>query len=972
VAARLAPNARAPPALPAPDRVTRPLALWLTFATGVSGLVYQVTWERYLATLLGSHGEATAAVLGLFLGGLACGYALFGHLTRRRFAAAAADGTSPRLLALYGAVEAGIGAWALFFPLLFSGVRAISVRLPELPPGPAFVIDVALSALLLLPPTVLMGGTIPILTQGLARSTADATRVHARVYGINTAGAVLGALLAGFWWIAALGFPGTLRAMALVNLAVGACFWRAGDLAGAVPPSPADAASEARVPGLLPYLAAALLSGFAMMTLEIIAIRIGGLSLGSSEYAFSVVVAVFVGCIAAGSLIVGALPRIPSGLLLGSQLALVAVLLALYPHVPLAPYGAHRLRLAFTTVDLAFYGYFLLVFGAAALCIAPAVLLSGATLPLIFDHLRRRYGDLGSAAGQLYSWNTVGSLLGALVGGYALLLWLDLYQVYRIATAALVLGGILLALAELRQNRRRPWVAAVGLAFPLLGLRLLGLPEWPPEDLASGLYRAREPIRGEEDGPGALRARLFDQKEIVFYEDDPGASVAVLEFEAEPGTIARGLVVNGKPDSATYRDLTTTIFLGVLPAMLADSPKRAFVAGLGTGVTSGELAELDGIEEVVVAEISPGVAHAAPLFDFASHDASRNPRVRLARSDAYRALQRSRGSYDLIVSEPSNPWVTGVELLYSREFLAAARSRLAPGGVYCQWMHQYETDDASLALVLRTFSDVFDHVSIWYGLGNDLLILGFPEAREPETLLARIRERAVRPDFAAALQRAEIPGLAGLLAHELVPLGVTHRAGLPGPLHRIEHPLLSHLAARAFFRGDSGSLPFMGFGDAARVGRDTALWPRYPASQPASEQNALWEAATREACRRRGDVCVAFLAAWSVRADGAPAFSKTLKDMLAVRPEFGARISLSLVSDAVHLMSDDGAEDAVSLAQARRASAIYRTYYQAAAPFEAERLLALWKRCREPADACQQGAAQAARLLERGDGSDAR
>src|SRR5262245_19385033 len=159
--------------------MARAIAFALTFFTGLAGLVYQVTWQRYLAVLLGSHAEATAAVLGFFLGGLAGGYALFGALCRRRLRAAAAGGPPARLLAIYGAVELGIGAHALAFPLLFWIARAASTLPPE--PGPAlgFAFDVALCALLLLPPTVLMGGTIPLLTQALSRSPAEATRVHA-------------------------------------------------------------------------------------------------------------------------------------------------------------------------------------------------------------------------------------------------------------------------------------------------------------------------------------------------------------------------------------------------------------------------------------------------------------------------------------------------------------------------------------------------------------------------------------------------------------------------------------------------------------------------------------------------------------------------------------------------------------------------------------------------------------------------
>ena len=181
------------------DRLVRATALLLTVLTGFSGLVYEVTWQKYLATLLGSHSEATAAVLALFLGGLSVGYALFGarHAARRR-SAPQARGEAPRLLLLYGAVEAGIGVYALLFPWLFRAVHALSLAIPHEAGGVGFALDVALSALLVLPPAVLMGGTIPILTQALSRSLDDATRLHAQVYAFNTAGAFVGALAAAF------------------------------------------------------------------------------------------------------------------------------------------------------------------------------------------------------------------------------------------------------------------------------------------------------------------------------------------------------------------------------------------------------------------------------------------------------------------------------------------------------------------------------------------------------------------------------------------------------------------------------------------------------------------------------------------------------------------------------------------------------------------------------------------------------
>jgi spermidine synthase len=947
----------------------RALALALTFLTGISGLVYQVTWERYLAVLLGSHAEATAAVLGLFLGGLAGGYALFGALSRRRLARAEQGGPPAALLELYGFAEIGIGAIALAFPVLFGAARAISVALPQLGRGPGFALDVVLCAFLLLPPTVLMGGTIPLLTQSLARGPSDATRIHSLVYGLNTAGAFAGTLLAGFWLIAALGLPGTLFATAGINLAAGAIFIWMGPRAGgaAVTRESTDAPAIA----FPAYAGAVLLAGFAMMTLEVVAIRIGALTLGSSEYSFAMVVAAFVLCIALGSLCVTALPRVPSWLLLGNQIALVAVATAAYPAIPRLPLLAQQLRSAFSLTDGAFALFFATAFALALACMAPVLLLSGASLPLIFDHLRRRHGELGSVAGRLYSWNTVGSLLGALVGGYALLFWLDLQHVYRIAVTAIALGALALAAARVREGAGlRPALAAGAVLLALVGALAHAAP-WSQVLLASGLFRERQALAGREQGADAALAKLIGSRKLVFYDDDPSATVSVAEYR-EPNLLVRGLHVNGKPDSATERDLQTTILLGVLPALFAAEPKRAFVIGYGTGVTAGELAELRGIEEVVVGEISPGVIAAAPLFDFANHNASRHPKLRIERSDAYRALQRSEGRFDVIASEPSNPWVSGVEMLYSREFLEAAREKLAPGGVFCQWFHQYEVDDASLGIVLRTFDSVFEHAAVWFGTAPDLLVLGFRDPAAADDV-ARIARRARQPDYAAALKRAQLDGLAALFSHELWPAGVLRALGLTGEVQTLLHPRLSHVAGRAFFRNDNAELPFTGRGEPAAIGARNALLPRFLATLPDDLRPRAQLQAIRESCRQRTALCLPLLASFEPAGPEAARMEQAVSAIAARPSPSAAPIEAENLKIAARLLGAPAADAAeadpgrrVRAAQLSHETDIFRSTYHHAAPYRAEALRSRWDHCVGVPGACDEGRERALALVSSG------
>jgi predicted membrane-bound spermidine synthase len=867
---------------------TRPLALAATALTGMAGLVYEVSFEKYLAILLGSHSEATAAVLALFLGGLAGGYALFGRLTSR----AARDdfrlrAPTPRarLLRLYGAAEAGIGVWALLFPELFELVHALSVALPAGGGAAAFAVDVALCALLILPPTLLMGATIPVLTQALARDLEDATRIHASIYAINTAGAVAGSLAAGYSLIPWLGLAGVLRAMSVVNLAAGAVFvWLASreregtQVEARDVPGPEAGVS---VDGFWSYAMVALLAGFAMMALQTVVIRVGGLALGASQQTFSMVVAAAVACIAVGSFAVSALRRIPSWMLLANQWTLVAMLAFLYGRMPEAPYYAHVLRAQFRDFDSAFPFYSLLVFGALLVALGPALVLSGAVLPLLFHELRRRVGDLGAAAGRLYSWNTFGSLLGAILGGHVLLHWFDLHHVFRIALGALILGAALLA--------HRLYAISAGGALALFGLpgamALWLLPPWDPYLIGSAVIRERRPQAWTGQGPQALARDRHANWKILFADDDPTSTVMVVETLRSDGRPVRSIFNNNKSDGSAAADYQTMALAGILPSLFATDPTRAFVIGWGTGVSAGELAALDSMQSVTVAEISSSALEAAPLFDAANLNASLNPKIRLLRSDAYRALLRSEGRYDVILSEPSNPWMAGVEMLYSEEFLAAARDRLTPGGVYVQWYHEYESDRRAVELVLRTVGAVFGRAAVWYGGGPDYLVLGFREEVRPGDL-ARIAERAARPDYRAALGRSSLTSFPALLAHELLDPAQFRAVLTTGPLHTLTHPRLSDLAARAFFRGARAELPLLQGRRRAR-GPDGTLFARYVAGLTGEPLQVAFEEAVREGCARRSDVCQLLTANWRRSAGSEDRIQRAIAAARASLDRFG-------------------------------------------------------------------------------------
>jgi spermidine synthase len=420
----------------------------------------------------------------------------------------------------------------------------------------------------------------------------------------------------------------------------------------------------------------------------------------------------------------------------------------------------------------------------------------------------------------------------------------------------------------------------------------------------------------------------------------------VRENRQPDGTRSLSIWTNGKPDSETLFDRQTMVLIGILPAMMAEKFERGFVVGYATGVTAGELASLDTTKEVVVAEISPAVIDAAPLFDFANLGASTNPHLRVVTGDALRALMRSEGRFDVIASEPSNPWVAGVEMLYSREFLEAARDRLSPGGVFAQWIHTYEIDEASLSLVLRTYASVFEHVSVWSMLSSDLLLLGFNELGGGIDHF-RLAQRAERPDFARALARARIDGFPALLAHEILPVGVLHAAGLLGPVHTLLHPRLSDLAGRAFFLGARAGLPFTGTDEAARVGSRNSMLHGYRAHRGGELSELDRGKLVSEACRYQPVPCAVLLAEWQRAAPGSTALSG-IRSWAATKPGMGELADPERLREIGELLGGGPSPTgATSPERARRATEDFRSLYTHGAPFDPERLLGIWSRCRE-------------------------
>ena len=705
----------------------------------------------------------------------------------------------------------------------------------------------------------------------------------------------------------------------------------------------------------------ALLAGFAMMVLQTTFNRVAGLALGSSHFTFAMVVAVFVLCIALGSFTVSALTRIPPWLVAASQWLLLVLLVGIYLLVPDAGYGAHVLRSFFREGPEAFYPFQIAVFIVFLTLLLVPIGLSGALLPLLFHHLRNEVADLGRVAGSLYSWNTVGSLAGALLGGYVLLIWLDLHHAYVAALGALAIGAGILTV---RVAGAPPRVAIGMTAVALVGIAQL--PDWDPMRLAIGRFRSRAPTPLSYAGASAFTTAHNEGTKLLFHDDDPVSTVVILESAKEHR--ARSILTNGKPDGSTADDYPTMCFAGLIPAMLTDDPARSFVIGWGTGVTVGELAALPGAEEVVVAEISPGVMDGAHLFRALNRGADVNPKVDAIRRDAYRALLRSEGQFGIIVSEPSNPWVTGVEMLYSQEFLQAARARLTPGGIYAQWFHLYEVDTETVELVARTYASVFDRIGVWFAKGTDVLLLGL-NAPGAYPDLDTLRERYERPAMRAGMARCGARSFPEVLAHELLPPGLVRPGHVAGGVHTLHRPILSQHAARAFFAGRGVELPRFAGGPDADSERPHALLAQLIGDGRVPEEIA--SSVTRHVCESRRIVeCGTWLARW--RADHPNSREARRYDPRALpRMQTYEAISPFTIARIETLFSGAPPPELTAGNSLQRATALthlFSTYYTHAIPFDRALLRSGWSACDGgggPASSCQLARAQANARLDR-------
>ena len=766
-----------------PNRRVR-LLLVLFVLSGFTGLIYESIWSHYLKLFLGAAAFAQSFVLAGFMGGMALGAWLASRWSTRL----------RNLLTIYGWIEAAIGALALVFHEVYLLLTSWSLdhAIPALAGLEAVALyKYTLCALLIIPQTVLLGMTFPLLSGAVIRRDPEASGHHlATLYFTNSIGAAAGALAATFLLLGWLGMPGTMRLAGVLNLALAAvvlAIARGGEPAPLVAqPYPGNA--PAGTPIVRLFLAGAFVTGLASFVYEITWIRMLSLVLGSSFHAFELMLSAFITGLALGGLwIRRRIDRIAdpvryAGFVqLAMGLAALATIFVYHWTFDWMAWGLSVLQ-----HNEAAYPVFNLFSHALAFSVMlPATFFAGMTLPL-FTQVLIRGGRGERAIGQVYASNTLGAIAGVLITVHFLLPETGLKVAIVLGAATdILLGAWLLRYSRAAFRRGHAFAALILGMIAATATARAGVLE--PERLASGVFRYGKAI--------------LEGKRVFFYRDGKTASVAI---RGSPNG-AVSILTNGKPDAAIQtdpgrppeEDEYTMTLLGALPLLIKSDAKTFANIGWGSGLTATILVSHSGPREVDTIEIEPAMVAGARSYFPRNVRAYRDPRSRVFFEDAKSYFARHNKRYDVIVSEPSNPWVNGVASLFTTEFYHDAKRYLAPGGLFVQWLQLYQLNDRLMGSMLRALGENFSDYEVYVANSADIIVVAVTEGRVPPARPLPQKESAFMQELARlGIKRGEDVGArrAGT-KREIAPLF----EALDAPVNSDFRPIVQLEAPRARF-----------------------------------------------------------------------------------------------------------------------------------------------------------------------------
>ncbi len=679
--------------------------------SGAAGLIYESVWSHYLKLILGHAAYAQTLVLAIFMGGMAMGAWVVSRLTPR----------VRNLLLGYALVEGIIGLIALGFHEVFqfSSALLLDQVLPALDPGWASACaKLAFATLLILPQSLLLGATFPLLTGGMIRTRPqEAGAMVALLYFANSIGAVAGVLLSGFWLIPRVGLPGASLTAGGINVLLALTVYLLARREHAY--LPASSTGDERSSGPLGWvLWAAAITGAASFCYEIAWIRMLSMVLGSSTHSFELMLAAFILGLALGGLWIKrridriANPRRFLGLVQLAMGALAVLTLPLY-NWTFDLMAAALSGIAKTETGYAYFAA--LSHGLALLVMLPATFCAGMTLPLLtLILLRSKQGE--RAIGQVYAANTLGSIAGVLAAVHLALPAVGLKGLLLFGTALDgALGAFLVILAGHQAWRKRyVWTGA----FALLWLLCLLGAQLDPKRMGGGVYRYGNPA-------------LHESIEVLRWLDGKTASIGLVKDVQ--GTVV--ISTNGKPDAAIsmsgaapVADESTMTLAGLLPMLHKPDIAKVANIGFGSGMTTHTVLGFKGVTRVDTIEIEPAMVEAARFgYESVIPRAFSDPRGKVHIDDARAFFSGRRDRYDLIISEPSNPWVSGVSSLFSVEFYRHVVRYLAEDGLFVQWIQLYETGFPVMASITRALGTSFTDYAVYAANDGDLLIVASPK-----------------------------------------------------------------------------------------------------------------------------------------------------------------------------------------------------------------------------------------------------
>jgi spermidine synthase len=713
------------------------------FLSGLTGLVYEILWTRMIIKIIGSAPFAISIVLTVFMGGLGLGSFLASRTIDRI--------KEPiKLVRLYGVLEVVIGAYGLVLPFLLVAFRPLYATLYNRLFAHFmlynFLTFVGCSILLCIP-VICMGATLPILCRFYVTKLSHLGAHAGRLYGLNTIGAAFGALLCGFWLISLLGMSGTLIFAVFINGIIGLfCLLvrykpearETGEEVGVdLEGSPQKDTELSEYPGAVSgALVIFAVSGFCAMAYEVIWAKLLGLIIAPTTYSFTIVLVTFILGLALGSMFFGWLADKTKKiiwLLISTQIA--AALFALVISQLLG-----NSQLFFGKLSFNFQNQFMLLSILKAVILFSFMILPtlclGATFPLVGKIYTQSVSKIGRSIGVAYTINSIGAVLGSFCAGFVLVPLVGKENGLSLVVGLQFLTSLVIAVV-ITFKKKQNLLKLVCVSVPALaGLFFcFYFPMWDRYLLSQGRYHRFEKIREEIVGSGWLESLLYgpemltgvERYELVYYGDGIGGFTTVLKFVDPFGNPEYVMVNSGKADASSRGDMRTQTLCAHFPMLFHRNPMTVMVLGLASGVTAGEVLCYP-IEKLDVIDINRQVIEGSKFFAPWNNNVLSNPKTSLIIQDGRAHLQLTKQKYDVIISEPSNPWMAGLATLFTYDFFTLAKNQLNDSGVFVQFIHSYQMDWSTFSLVGRTFAKVFPNsllLSATPSIGGDYLLVGF-------------------------------------------------------------------------------------------------------------------------------------------------------------------------------------------------------------------------------------------------------